>query len=73
MDTHSNGRNHWDFSECVAGDTRWGQSAGTGKMTAQMQTATTFIDAGWDFQSVWMICEGGDYPRLRWEGVRCGE
>ena len=28
---------------------------------------------GWDFENVWMICEGRDYPRLRWEGVRCEE
>ncbi len=29
--------------------------------------------AGWDFENVWMICEGQDYPRLRWEGVECNE
>ncbi len=45
---------------------------GTGKTTAEMQTAATFLDAGWDFDAVWMICEGRDYPRLRWEGVLCG-
>jgi hypothetical protein len=42
-----------------------------GKTTAQMHKAATFIDAGWDFENVWMICEGRDYPRLRWEGVTC--
>jgi len=26
---------------------------------------------GWDFENVWTICEGRDYPRLRWEGVAC--
>ena len=55
----------------VAGDTRWDQSGVTGKTTTEMQTATTFIDAGWDFESVWMICEGRDYPRLQWENVDC--
>ncbi len=29
--------------------------------------------AGWDFENIWMICEGRDYPRLRWEGIQCEE
>jgi hypothetical protein len=55
-----------------------GQAAsagGTGKTTAEMQTAKTFLDAGWDFggetvngtEDIWWILEGKDYPRLRWE------
>jgi len=48
---------------------------GTGKTTAEMQTADTFIDAGWDFvdetengtEDIWWILEGQDYPRLWWE------
>jgi len=44
-----------------------------------MQTAATFIGAGWDFidetengtEDIWMICEGRDYPRLWWEEVEC--
>ncbi|MBP7052017.1 MAG: hypothetical protein KBE65_13465 [Phycisphaerae bacterium] len=39
--------------------------------TAQMQTADPFLDAGWDFESTWTICEGKDYPRLQWENVDC--
>jgi hypothetical protein len=35
----------------------------------EMRTQSSFM--GWDFESVWMICEGKDYPRLRWEGVQC--
>jgi hypothetical protein len=56
---------------------------GTGKTTAEMQTAGTFLEAGlpdaagWDFvgesqngtENIWAICEGGDYPRLAWEFV----
>jgi hypothetical protein len=50
-------------------------AAGTGKTTAEMQTAKTFTDAGWDFvgetkngtADVWWIDEGKDYPRLSWE------
>jgi hypothetical protein len=46
-----------------------------GKTTAQMQTASTFLDAGWDFvgetdngtEDIWWIDEGRDYPRLWWE------
>jgi hypothetical protein len=48
---------------------------GTGKTTAEMQTAKTFLDAGWDFvgetangtEDLWWIDEGKDYPRLWWE------
>jgi len=52
-----------------------GQTAsagGTGKSTPEMQTAKTFLDAGWDFvgetangtEDIWWILEGKDYPRL---------
>jgi fibronectin-binding autotransporter adhesin len=45
------------------------------KTTAQMQTAGTFLAAGWDFagetengtEDIWWILEGQDYPRLSWE------
>jgi len=43
-------------------------AGGTGKTTAEMQTMSTFTDAGWDFTTpVWTIDEGVDYPRLWWE------
>jgi len=50
-------------------------AGGTGKTTAEMQTAGTFLDAGWDFvgetangtEDIWWILEGQDYPRLWWE------
>jgi len=50
---------------------------GTGKDTPQMQTANTFLDAGWDFvgetangsEDIWWIREGQDYPRLWWEAA----
>jgi hypothetical protein len=44
---------------------------GTGRATAQMQSAGIFVNAGWDFVNTWSICEGKDYPRLRWEGRQC--
>jgi hypothetical protein len=45
------------------------------KTTAEMQTAKTFLDVGWDFvdetangtEDIWWILEGKDYPRLWWE------
>jgi hypothetical protein len=48
---------------------------GTGKTTAEMQMAATFLNAGWDFvgetangtEDIWWILEGKDYPRLWWE------
>jgi hypothetical protein len=50
-------------------------AGGTGLITAEMQTANTFLEAGWDFidetengtDDTWWILEGQDYPRLWWE------
>jgi hypothetical protein len=58
----------WDI-ETSGRTTSYG---GTGKTTAEMQMATTFLDAGWDFvgesvngtEDIWSICEGTNYPRL---------
>ena len=52
-------------------------AGGTGKTTAEMQTASTFLSAGWDFvgetangtEDIWRVFEGRDYPRLSWEPV----
>ena len=44
---------------------------GTALSAEAMRQQASFV--GWDFQTVWMICEGQDYPRLRWEGVECQE
>jgi rhodanese-related sulfurtransferase len=55
-----------------------GQAAsagGIGNPTAEMQTAGTFIDTGWDFvgetengtEDIWSICEGTNYPRFVWQ------
>jgi hypothetical protein len=48
---------------------------GEGKTTAEVQTESTFTEAGWDFagetnngtEDIWWIDEGQDYPRLWWE------
>jgi hypothetical protein len=50
-------------------------AGGTGKTTAEMHRADTFLAAGWDFvgetengtQDTWWIEEGLEYPRLAWE------
>jgi hypothetical protein len=53
-------------------------AGGTGKSTVEMQTASTFLAAGWDFvdetangtEDIWWILEvraGRDYPRLWWQ------
>jgi hypothetical protein len=50
-------------------------SGGTGKTTAEMQTASIFLGAGWDLldettngtDDIWWINEGQDYPHLWWE------
>jgi len=61
----------WDMQ--TSGQT-W-SAGGTGLTTAEMQTASTFLAAGWDFvdetengtEDIWWILEGQDYPRLWWE------
>jgi thioredoxin 1 len=58
-----------------------GQAAsagGTGKATAVMQTASTFLAAGWELvgetangtADVWWINEGKDYPRFWWQAAK---
>ncbi len=61
----------WDTQTCGQAKS----AGGTGKTTAEMQTAKTFLDAGWDFvgetkngtADLWWINDGRDYPRLWWE------
>ena len=61
----------WDTQSSGTTDS----DGGEGKVTAEMQTASTFLDAGWDFvdetengtEDIWWILEGQDYPRLWWE------
>ena len=46
-----------------------GSDGGTGKTTAELQTASTFF--GWNScgEIIWTIDEKNDYPRLLWEGI----
>jgi rhodanese-related sulfurtransferase len=47
-------------------------NGGTGKTISEMQVASIFTNAGWDFEGesingiedIWSICEGTNYPRL---------
>ena len=74
------GDNYWAVTDSFWDTQTSGQTTsagGTGKTTAEMQRASTFIDAGWDFvdetengtEDIWCICEGVDYPRLTWQFV----
>lgn len=81
-DEYVGGLAGWDWDGGVA-ESFWDiqtsglseSAAGTGKTTAEMQTAETFLEAGWDFvgetangtEDIWWIDEGKDYPRLWWE------
>jgi len=40
-------------------------AGGAGKTTVQMQTQSTFTDAGWNFVEIWGIGENQTYPYLR--------
>ena len=37
---------------------------GTPLTDAQMKQQSSFV--GWDFTTIWAICEGTNYPRLLW-------
>jgi hypothetical protein len=60
--THS----FWDI--VTSGQTT--SAGGTGKTTSEMQTETTFTDAGWNFDDIWNIDSGENdgYPYLIWAG-----
>ncbi|MHC4173428.1 MAG: GLUG motif-containing protein [Planctomycetota bacterium] len=74
-------RSFWDIETSGLTNMCGGQRGGVGcddsygKTTAEMQTASTFLEAGWDFidettngtEDVWSICEGTNYPRLSWQ------
>ena len=73
------GKGSTDLATACFWDTRTSglstSAGGEGKTTDEMQTAITFLDAGWDFvdeiengtEDIWWILEGQDYPRLWWE------
>lgn len=51
----------WDIN--TSGQTT--SAGGTGLSTIQMKQQASFT--GWDFTTVWAICEGMNYPRLIWQ------
>jgi hypothetical protein len=64
-------KSFWDVE--TSGQTT--SDGGIGLTTAEMQTATTFLEAGCDFvgetengtEDIWDICEGTNYPRFVWQ------
>jgi hypothetical protein len=64
-------RSFWDIE--TSGQTT--SDGGIGLTTTEMQTASTFHEAGWDFvgetengtDNIWNICEGTNYPRFVWQ------
>jgi len=75
------GRNSMSSLEGIVVNSFWdinaagipASAAGIGLTTAQMQTSATFAAVGWDIENTWMICDGKDYPRLRWENTECDD
>jgi len=57
----------WDTETSEFGLSR----QGIGKTTTQMTQEATFTN--WDFENVWKICEGTNYPRLMWEADTPGD
>ncbi|MFW3146995.1 MAG: protein kinase domain-containing protein [Thermoplasmatota archaeon] len=42
-----------------------GSDGGEGKTTSQMMSESTFLEAGWDFDTIWSIADGLSYPYLQ--------
>lgn len=57
----------WDKQASTA---NWSDD-GIGKTTLQMIQKATYTN--WDFDNVWRICDGMNYPRLMWEGFVPGD
>jgi len=63
-----------DVNPALSGIGNWTDPDVTGESTVNMQTRSTFTDAGWDFvgevingpNDIWDICEGTNYPKLVW-------
>jgi len=69
-------KNSGDVTHCFWDIQTSGQAksaGGIGLTTAQMKDIQTLLNAAWDFVNTWTICEGKDYPRLKWEEVKCRE
>jgi len=48
-------------------------SDATGLSTAEMKTALPYESKDWDFENVWRICEGTNYPRLKSDLIYLGD
>ncbi len=53
----------WDVETTGIPDTGGHQAKGL--PTSEMMKKATYVNAGWDFDSIWCIDEGRDYPKLR--------
>lgn len=58
---------YWDIDTSGQTDS----AGGIGRNTSQMQTRSTYNL--WDFTTVWDICEGMNYPKLRWQAPIAGD
>lgn len=67
------GENTDTISNCFWDTTTSGTTTGvgtgtatgvTGRTTTQLMTKTTFTNAGWDFNYIWSIVDGSEYPHL---------
>ena len=56
--------NFWDV-ETSGQNATLGEA--TGKTSLEMQTQSTFTDAGWDFSYVWWMIQENMYPIFRWQ------
>lgn len=65
-------RSYWDKETSEQTDSNYGA---IGLSTYQMQRASTYINAGWNFDTVWNMVDGETYPYLQFQGIPefCGD
>ena len=69
--TDNSGSYYYNFFDTDVSNQSTGTGA-TGKTTAQMQTESTFTNAGWDFTDTWAMSSSitfNEYPTLQWTGA----
>jgi hypothetical protein len=59
----------WDIETTGASESY----GGTGLTTEQMHSMDNFVNAGWDFENTWRMCDGFNYPHLQWEERIAGD
>ncbi|PXA05739.1 hypothetical protein DDZ13_02390 [Coraliomargarita sinensis] len=65
LKTETDSQFYGTVNNCFALEISSGGNVETSLTVAEMQTASTYTAAGWDFTNIWTIDEGSSYPYFR--------